>query len=427
MKFVKYFSEFGWQPTVITVDGRDDIPHDETLMRHIPEDVNVYRTKAWGSPKLRIITEADISSGVSGMDDDHKVMKYLRMKRDLKNTINNFISIPDPLIYWVPSVISKTHQLHKIMPFDVLITTSPPHSIHFAGLFLSRRLGIPWIADFRDPWVDNVYFDRFKGLVRRQVETFFERLIITRANCVIANTAQNRDALLNRYNSLLAEARIKTITNGFDKAFIDSINPQDHDKFTICHTGVFYSLLEPGFFFESLSKWLKSKPATTRESLQVLLVGTSESGLKPVVEKLGLKDCVHFIPRVSHEKALSYAKSADLLLVNLGLEDNKKTRGWIPLKLYDYLGCDRPILAIVPEDGAASRLIRRTGTGYVISVSSHKAVCDVLENQFSLFMDKGAQKRICRNISHIQEYDIRLLTKKLADILDSSSKSSSDY
>ncbi|MBN1637284.1 MAG: glycosyltransferase [Deltaproteobacteria bacterium] len=420
MKFVKYLSEFGWDPSVITVDGRDDIPRDETLLKQLPEDLEVVRKQAWGPAKLRIISKSDFSKNDITGNKNTVQQKYVRIKRDLANLANNFISIPDPLIYWVPSVVSAALRMYSSKPYDVIFTTSPPHSIHFAGLALSRRLKVPWIADFRDPWVDNVYFKTLKGTIRIATDSWLEKAVITSCSRVIANTGPNRNKLLKRYGSFVSDSHILTITNGFDKQLIDTVIPRQFDKFTICHTGVYYSIMEPYFFFESVARWLNSRQDknSIMKSIQILMVGTNESEMKPILEKLSLNELVHFIPRVSHEKAISYAKSADLLLVNLGFGDKDKAQGWIPLKLYDYLGCRRPILGILPEGGAASKLIQQTKSGYVISSPDHQAVADILERHFSAYKDNRPEKDFCPNNSELGKYDVCSLTQELANTLD---------
>ena len=47
---------------------------------------------------------------------------------------------------------------------EAVFTTSPPHSVHFFGKYIQKRLGIPWIMDLRDAMVDEPNRDFFKNI-----------------------------------------------------------------------------------------------------------------------------------------------------------------------------------------------------------------------------------------------------------------------
>ena len=61
--------------------------------------------------------------------------------------------VPDTRVGWVPFAILKGLRLHKSKKFDVILTNSPPHSTHFAGIALSKLTGLPWVTDFKDGWI----------------------------------------------------------------------------------------------------------------------------------------------------------------------------------------------------------------------------------------------------------------------------------
>jgi glycosyltransferase involved in cell wall biosynthesis len=419
MRFVKHLRTFGWEAVVITVEGRDDIPTDPTLLSHIPNDIEVFKTKALGPKTLRIMSGATAPSKLR-LDERTGTRENHRIRREVLNVFNNAISIPDPLIYWVPSVVWLGRRLHAERRFDAIFTTSPPHSVHFAGLALSRYLGIPWVSDFRDPWVDNVYFEELKGGIRRSMEGWLERLVLEKSARVIANTELNRLRLLSRYGSSLPDKKAVTITNGFDREFIDSIPPEKFDKFTICHSGALYSVLDTHFIFEAFAQWIRHLEGSggLNVPVQLVFVGGGGDGLVPIVERLSIKDYVRFIPRVSHETAVSYSKGSHLLLVNIGLKNNEKARGWLPLKVYDYLGCNKPILGILPDDGAAAELIHKGSLGYVVSKPDYEAVAGILENRFLAYRNGERDVLESTNLWEIDRYEIGSLTRDLATVLN---------
>jgi len=420
MRFVRHLRKFGWEPTVISVEGREDLPRDETLLSQIPKGLKVYRTKAWGPSTLRIMNDHPTAPGMKRFENNDFSATLKRIRRDLIHSLNNMISIPDPLIYWVPKVVELGKELGRKIGFDAVLTTSPPHSTHFAGLILSRQLGLPWISDFRDPWVDNIYFEGKKGRLRRYMEEWLERLIMRSSAGTIANTEPNRRSLLDRYHGILPPAKVVTITNGFDRDFMNSIPPKKFDKFTLCHSGALYSLLDTHFIFEAFARWLETIKSTgpNMPPAQFVFIGTNEAGLRPIIDKYGIQDHVHFISRVSHETAISYTKAADLLLVNIGLKENEKASGWIPLKIYDYLGCRKPILGILPDRGAAAEIIRSNQSGYVVSEPDHRSVADILSKHYRLYMNNNLQTPLLNHNPELDQYEVVHLTRKLADVLE---------
>lgn len=76
---------------------------------------------------------------------------------------------PDPKVGWAKPACRKGIELHSTYHFDAIMTTSPPISAHLVGLSLSKRLRIPWVADFRDPWTTRTIEQEFRspGLQKR--------------------------------------------------------------------------------------------------------------------------------------------------------------------------------------------------------------------------------------------------------------------
>ncbi|BCS97093.1 hypothetical protein DSLASN_27250 [Desulfoluna limicola] len=112
---------------------------------------------------------------------------------------------------------------------------------------------------------------------------------------------------------------------------------------------------------------------------QVQLVGSRTKAVVDVIQSLGLEPWVSFVPRVSHEEAIRRIKCCDLLLISAGI--GHRTRpGWLTSKLFEYLGCRTPILAVVRE-GEMARIIRQTNSGYVVTGEDHKAIIDILETE----------------------------------------------
>jgi glycosyltransferase involved in cell wall biosynthesis len=256
-----------------------------------------------------------------------------------------------------------------------------------------------------------------RSKIRTFIEAKMERAVIRGADAIICNTPKNKERLMQAYPEV-APDRFKVIPNGFDKEFIDAITPRSFPKLTIAHTGLFYPHLKPYFFFEVLAQWIKAREneQALDDRFQVLLVGSREENLSNLLENLNLAKYVQIIDRVSHQDALAIAKGADVLLISLGFD--KRATGWIPLKLYDYLGCRKPILGFLPDGGQAARVVAEGNVGEIVSTPDREKVFDFLDTLCGL--NGEAEYTIpfdpCGAV--LEKYEQSFLTKQLAEILD---------
>jgi len=157
VKLSKYLSRIEIEPIVLTVDERyaSYTQIDESLLKDIPEDIKVYKTKSFEPIRLysRFVGMKNVpTAGFSNVDRSKKSLKLLSWLRS-----NLFI--PDPRKGWNKYAFSMAEKIIKEENIRTVITTSPPNSTQLIGLRLRREWGIKWIADFRDPWTDIYYYD----------------------------------------------------------------------------------------------------------------------------------------------------------------------------------------------------------------------------------------------------------------------------
>ena len=146
-RFARNLKKFGWVIDVITIRRRSDSFQDESQYTQLClEGINVHSTKNF-DPWLRL-RSITVNSKILGI---------------ARSAMMRLTSYPDHMIFWVPTAIIKGFKLHKKRPINIIYSTSPPHSTHIAGLILSKVTGIPWVADFRDPWTLNASRETFKN------------------------------------------------------------------------------------------------------------------------------------------------------------------------------------------------------------------------------------------------------------------------
>jgi glycosyltransferase involved in cell wall biosynthesis len=332
----------------------------------------------------------------------------------------------DPDIFWAPTIAKAV--LKKLDPADrnVLVTTSPPHSIHAAGLIVARARKIPWVVDFRDPWDQYPSTGRYE--IRHPIPRLLERTVVKTADAVISTTETNTRILRERHPSL-RPGKFRTVTNSFDAVKVGIPAHGDPDHFVISYTGIFYSEKDPYTFFRALRSWFDAMQPEARERmerlLRVRLIGTPGGVTRSVVSGLGLDGVVQFVDRVPHPEAIRLTKQSDLVLVSIGL--GHRTRpGWLPSKLFEYLGCGVPILAIGRE-GEMMETIRRTNSGYVITSEDHAAVHRILVEEIRRKFDGGASRPEGPfTFTGVEEYEERNVFRHMTRILDDLVEGKSD-
>src|SRR6185369_15493177 len=87
----------------------------------------------------------------------------------------------------------------------------------------------------------------------------------------------------------------------------------------------------------------------------------------------GISDRMELIPYAPHRKALELQRDSEALLLLIPEADGRG-RGVLSGKVFEYLAAERPILAVVPPDGAAAALLRETGAGVVAPPDDVEAI-----------------------------------------------------
>ena len=147
--------------------------HILLLVRHYPPEVSggarrpYLLTKALRKRGVRVTVAAPFDQPD---DEDHLCVPHPvygtappdfeaqdEARRRRKTPIRDFLRLwllwPDPDIRWCRRAAEAI--LASGLKPDWLMTTSPPESAHVVGAKIARRLNIPWLAEFRDTWIEN--------------------------------------------------------------------------------------------------------------------------------------------------------------------------------------------------------------------------------------------------------------------------------
>jgi glycosyltransferase involved in cell wall biosynthesis len=266
--------------------------------------------------------------------------------------------LPDRMVFLNASTVEALRGL-DLDSYDAVITCSQFHSAHLVGLALRARVRrLPWIAHFSDPWADNPY--NAASVVTRHTHGRMERQVIETADHVVFTSELTRELVMRKYpRELLAKTSV--VPHAFDPALYPqatgSSGPAGSDqKLVIRHLGRLYRQRSPAPLFRALELLQRAVPGLLAK-VRFDFVGTDQrSVLCPELRRLPER-LVSFSPRVDYLTSLRLMREADALLL---IDAPARTSVFLPSKLVDYIGANRPILGVTPR-GTAAEFIRRAG------------------------------------------------------------------
>lgn len=265
---------------------------------------------------------------------------------------------PDEFRGWLPGATRAVHAKLKETGFkpDLLITFSEPMTDHLLGLTLKRELGIPWIAQFSDPWSDSPF--RRRQFLANAVNRSLERKVFGTADRLVFTSQETIDLVMAKYPPAWRD-KTRVIVHAFDPALYPARRQPD-EKLVVRFVGHFYAHRTPLPLFRALRTVLDRSP-TLAAKLQVELVGRTPRWVRyhPAYRALP-EGMVQLRPSVPYLKSLELMQDSDLLLV---IEAPERTSVLLHSKIVDYVGAGAPIMGIVPP-GANANLIKRLG-GFV--------------------------------------------------------------
>jgi len=363
-RFCNYLPEFGVQPVVLTVQNRFHERLDHTFS--VPPAIRVIRTVQYNTPldwyanwKSR---RSPAGSRKSRKDDSRSQAQrtHTAPARRLNQYLLSVLSIPDQYWGWYFPATQTGRHLLQNDEFDAILSTAPPFTAHLIGLNLKKKYQIPWIADFRDPWVNNESLLSSPPKWQRELRARVEKSCVISADLVVCNTDWQHRVMRERYSKLPRE-KFVTLTNGFDNVEAPpNLNLKKHKPLRCLHLGAIYEGRRIDTFCAGLSLLVKKKKLNP-EAVKVLFLGeTDESHIatcRKVARELMDSGMIEFHQHVCKEEARRILWEADLLLVFQG-----GYRTQIPFKFYEYFATGKPIFAVT-QQGALSDVMAQTGVG----------------------------------------------------------------
>ena len=406
LKFAKYLRRVGWEPVIYTPLNPEYPSTDPALQMDIPEGITVLKTPI-REPYM-------LYKWFSGLKGSERVQpgfisetKRPALAAKISAWIRGNLFIPDARCLWISPSIKYLTKWLKHNKVDALVSTGPPHSMHMIALGVKKKMNIPWLADFRDPWTQIDFFpklmltpwaeSRHKKLEQSVLATA-DRVVTVSQTC-----AHNLENLCGR--------SIEVVANGYDEDDFDNLPPFSYDSFRITHLGSLNADRNPHKLWEALANLVNLDPFFA-EKLSVRLIGKTDISVIDSIATHGLSGYLEKIDYLPHDQALNRASRSAVLL--LAINNAPNALGIATGKLYEYFALQRPILAIGPENGDAAALIRQTESGRVADFDDRDKMIQILQGWKEDFLLRQLDIRSGNSDQHTR----RKLTSQLANILE---------
>jgi glycosyltransferase involved in cell wall biosynthesis len=362
-KLARYLPSFGWTPTVITVEPECRRFLEPPLEIEPLEAGIVHRTRdrSWHTWLARRTGQGSAADLERFAFDNVRASGGVGL-RALHFIYQQLVSFPDEAWPWLIDY-RTIERLVRQADAQAIVSTSPPATTHLLAARLSRRLGLPWIADLRDPWTQRPTRRRMAPL--RAVERWLERRTLAQATRLVTVSDEIAQDLgrLHRNPTVV-------LPNGFDpddeRVDRGPALPLARDRFTFVFTGTLeHETREPGMLLDALDALIKAGELSAAD-LEFWLIGRNLGVARPALAAHPtLAASVRLEPPIARGAALATQRAATVLVV-LGPTEALHG-GALTGKVFEYLGARRPILAFGARGGALDRLLAETGGGVLVT------------------------------------------------------------
>ena len=353
----KYLARLGWEVHVITASAASSQQATPGVHRHVrPRRRTLDDLYKAAARRFRQTSNGDRPNAPEN-PSRLRASSLLRPIAALRGILGSSLSLPDQGRGWVAQAAGAARALLRERKFDVVITSGPPHSSHFAGLLSTLGRDAEFWIDMRDPWSamhqthlpeDRVIrAERF--LLRR-----LERLVFPRAARVIVNTREFESAL----KADEPELDVVWFPNGIDLEELPVRDLSAVEKCSLSYVGTLYANRNLSSVLAAMRALLRDRPDAALLRLNVAgpLDSPNRERMKDDIVAAGLAPQVRIHGVLPRAQALELLSRSHLALVLA--QDQPMC---VPAKLYESVGLGVPTLVIAEETSAAAREARRVG------------------------------------------------------------------
>ena len=395
----KYLPEFNWEPIILTTPLPGN-PSAQFRVIQTPyyDVIGTWKKRVGLKPGVGVKKQF----GITTQKNKKSVLDYLLF------FLEEIIAYPDAQKGWYKYAVKAGSEILNNEHIDAIISTFSPRTNHIIAKELKIKHKIPWVADFRDLWTQNHYYPY--GHIRKFFDRRLELKTLLPADALVTVSQPWAEKL----SVLHKGKKTYAITNGFDPAQMNTKPLALTSKFTITYTGsIWIGGQDPSKLFAALRD-LISDGTMDPKDVEVRFYGPERDWLPSEIRKYGLSAIVKYYGMVSREISFEKQRESQLLLL-LNWEDQLE-KGVYPLKVFEYLAAQRPILATGGfGNDVIERLLDETNAGiYCKTVKDIKGILRELYSEYKL----AGKITYNGDIEKINKYSYREMARKFAKVLD---------
>ena len=383
IRIIQHMRKNGWQCIVLTVDKGDYTTVDPQLMERVPADTQVIRTDFFEPYRLY--------RKLTGKKQDEKIPLAVlsshskaSWKEKIANTIRMNLFIPDGRIGWYrPGVNAGMKAVKNDKDIKLVLSSGPPHTVHLIASTIVKKTGLPFVADFRDPWIYIDYYSEIKrNFLTVALDKYLEGLVLRRADAITVIGPVCRDQIVNHHKNINPQ-KTHIIYNGFDPDVycVEKSDPPK-DKIILTYIGNLPINRYTPTFYQAIAD-LKFENKIETKKFQIHFYGNVDEAVRKEISNFKIDEFLFFYDFVPHQQAIKAIILSHLLL--LIINDTPTKKGIVPGKMFEYLATGRYILGIGPTEGDAVDVFSETGCGTFFDYKDRKGIKNFLYNQFQIW------------------------------------------
>jgi len=441
-KLVKYLPRFGWNVEVLTAAHERFPWKDESLLADIPPECRVHRVPGYEPACIaRHLSEALRRAGrflpgrLSSSDDaflgreiswfEDRIYWRLASLADRLGLGNG-----EPL--WIAPAVRAALRRHRRNPFNVVISTGPPHFVHHVARRIARAAGIPWVAELRDPLTSDFERGNAKSPDNQQ-GCRMEQAIMRQASMVLTTSSMLAEDLRKRYPHRPPES-FAVVTNGFDRDDIvkalatgtireqvrsvqyDVVGNDAHvasDEFLFVAAGSFYGRSELRRLIVPLGQMLERHPQW-QGRVRLIVAGTLDTKQRRYWEQ-HRPEWMTLLGYLDHASAIRLVHSASCAVMML--PECRHSRQCLPGKMFELFAQPTHLLALVPTGSETEHIILDAQASTVAPAEDEERVAAAIEQVVTRHFNGTLSLK--RDWFALNRYDRKTLAGAFADSLTS--------
>jgi glycosyltransferase involved in cell wall biosynthesis len=398
LKIMKHLPKYDWQPIVLTVEEDTFSQQDETLSEDISPELKVIRAKSYEPFNIykkfigkkeddQLVASETISK--SNRSLSHRISIWLRMN----------LFIPDARVGWYFPAIKAARKLINDEKIDAIVSVGPPHSTHLIGKKMSKKLNIPHVPVFIDPWVDIIYYKDFKrSKITLSIDNHLEKTVLQNAKAIVFVTETMKNDYTIKYNFI--EGKSNVLYWGYNEEDFERIivKKEQKEEKVFVHAGNIFSYQNPPNFWKQIKKEIERG-----NNIRIKFIGTVDPEIKKSIAEEGLNEITEYCGFLPYNEMLKNISEADFLLVCASEPRH------VPGKLFEYLRTGNPIIAFGNNNEEVKQILDNSNAGTMFNYD------DSGEDFFTNY------KNLKPEPSYVVRFDRKRIAAEMANILSNSS------